>query len=277
MYRILSWVGTVLFGIAFAVTLLVFDVLLRISALFGLRAVERVGILLQVALVRCLPLVGTRVEIERSPLVADHTSYLIVSNHQSMFDVPLFGSAFRTHAPKFISKQSLGHGLPGISPHLRLAKHPLIDRSDRGSSVAAIQELGSRVAQGRASAVLFPEGTRSRAGRLMRFRRKGLEALLEAAPETPVVPVALENSWKIMRHDFLPIPWGIQLGMWIGDPMPRHPDEDCKALIDEIEARVRAGGARLRGETATPSADPGPPEPGQEGAPQRSARRVPDG
>ena len=165
MYGALSWAGTVVFAIAFAVTLLVFDVALRVSSLFGLRAVERMGIVLQVALVRCLPLVGTRVEIERSPRVAENTSYLIISNHQSMFDIPLFGFAFRSHAPKFISKQSLGRGLPAISTHLRLAKHPLIDRSDRSSSVEAIRELGARVAAGRASAVLFPEGTRSRAGR----------------------------------------------------------------------------------------------------------------
>lgn len=249
MRQAVSWVGTVVFGIAFAVTLLVFDVALRISALFGLRAVERTGILLQVALIRCLPLVGTRIEVERSPRIAEGASYIIVSNHQSMFDVPLFGFAFRSHAPKFISKQSLGHGLPGISPHLRLAQHPLIDRSDRSSAVDAIRELGDRVAAGRASAVLFPEGTRSPAGQLMRFKRAGLEALLEAAPEAEIVPVALENSWKIMRHNFLPIPWGIPLQMWIGDPMPRDPQEDRKALIDEIEARVRASVMRLKGES----------------------------
>jgi len=256
MHRILSWVGTLVFAIAFALTVLVFDVVLRISALFSLQAVERSGILLQIALVHCLPLVGTRLKIEHSPLVEKGGSYLIVSNHQSMFDVPLFGFAFRSHRPKFISKQSLGRGIPGISPHLRLAEHPLIDRSDRGSSVTAIQELGNRVAEGRASAVLFPEGTRSRAGRLMRFRRKGLESLLDAAPEAEIVPVALENSWKIMRHDFLPIPWGIQLRMWIGDPISRRPGEDRKALIDEVEAQIRAAGARLRDDATAVSARP---------------------
>ena len=248
MHAVVSWIGTVVFAMAFAATLLVFDVALRVSSLFGLRAVERTGILLQIALIRCLPLVGTRVEVECSPRVAEGTSYIIVSNHQSMFDVPLFGFAFRSHAPKFISKQSLGRGIPGISPHLRLSQHPLIDRSDRSSAVNAIRELGSRVAAGRASAVLFPEGTRSRAGRLTRFKRAGLEALLESAPEAEIVPVALENSWKIMRHNFLPIPWGIPLQMWIGDPMPRDPQEDRKALIDEIEARVRASVMRLKGE-----------------------------
>jgi len=258
MRGLLSWAGTITFAIAFALTLLVFDIVLRISALFGLAAVERSGIILQVALVHCLPLVGTRIQLERSPRVAENTSYLIISNHQSMFDIPLFGFVFRTHRPKFISKQSLGRGIPAISTHLRLAKHPLIDRADRGSSVDAIRELGGRVAAGQASAVLFPEGTRSRAGRMMRFRRKGLEALLDAAPLTPVVPVALENSWKIMRHDFLPIPWGIQLKMWVGDPIPRHTDEDRKALIDQIEAKVREGGVRLRGEDpAEPASETG--------------------
>jgi acyltransferase-like protein len=72
---------------------------------------------------------------------------------------------------------------PSVSYNLRRGGHVLIDRNDVPSAIAAIRALGERVCDGRCSAVIFPEGTRARGGALGAFRRAGLSALLDAAPE----------------------------------------------------------------------------------------------
>src|SRR4029077_3511517 len=128
---------------------------------------------LQWTLVRVFRLCDTRLVVERSPQVRPGACYIIISNHQSMFDIPILGSLFFSNFPKYISKRSLGRWIPSVSYNLRRGGHVLIDRSEGAAAVAAIRELGRPVPAGSGSAVIFPEGTRSRAGELREFRRAG--------------------------------------------------------------------------------------------------------
>lgn len=243
---VLSWTTTLVFFPAFGLTLLVFDVAQRVARLFGTRPQEYVAGLLQRTLVRVFALCGTRVALERSPAVRAWTTYIIVSNHQSMFDIALLGAEFFSNFPKYVSKRSLGRWIPSISYNLREGGHILIDRGDAASAVAAIRELGVRAKDGGGSPMIFPEGTRARRGELGTFKQAGLMALLEAAPETPIVPVAIDNSWKLLARNFLPIPWGTRVRMWIGDPIARRPGEDPGALVAEIRNRIDATLSRWR-------------------------------
>ena len=109
---------------------------------------------LQWSLVHTFRICGTQLIVERAPEVLPNTSYVIVSNHQSMFDIPILGSLFFSNFPKYISKRSLGRRIPSVSYNLRKGGHVLIDRSDGPAAVAAIRELGQRVAAGRCSAMM---------------------------------------------------------------------------------------------------------------------------
>ena len=122
----------------------------------------------------------------------------------------------------------------------------LIDRADGAAAVAAIRELGTRVGAGRASAVIFPEGTRAREGDLGRFRPAGTLALLEAAPEAPVVPVAIDGSWRLLRHNLLPVPWGVRVRIHLGAPIPRRAGEDPGAILGQARDAIAAAQARWR-------------------------------
>ena len=246
MRRVLSWAGTAVFLPTFVAILLVFDVAQRIARLFGQRPQEYVAGALQVALVAAFRLCGTRLAIERAPGVRRRTSYVIVSNHQSMFDIPLFAALFFSNFPKYISKRSLGRWIPSVSYNLRRGGHVLIDRGDGAAAVAAIRELGRRVRAGAASAVIFPEGTRARRGALGEFRRAGTAALLEEAPETPVVPVVIDESWRLLARNMLPMPWGVRVRVWIGEPMERHPG-DTRALVERVLEEITATLERWRG------------------------------
>jgi 1-acyl-sn-glycerol-3-phosphate acyltransferase len=246
MKAVRDWFFTVPFLIAFGLTLLVFDVAQRLARLCGRRPHDYVAGALQWTLIRTFAICGTRLEIERSPQVQPHTPYLIIANHQSMFDVPIFGGLFFSNFPKYVSKKSLAKWIPSISYNLRAGGHALIDRDDPEQAVGAIRQLADEVRNRGVSAVIFPEGTRARHGALGPFRRRGALALLEAAPETAVVPVCIDESWRLLRRNLLPTPFGTRVRVWIGAPIERCKGEDPVALLDRVEDAIRAALDRSR-------------------------------
>ncbi|HXQ23811.1 MAG TPA: lysophospholipid acyltransferase family protein [Candidatus Acidoferrales bacterium] len=240
MHGLRDWILTIPFLLTFGLILVVFDVAQRVARLFGQRPQEYVAGALQVALVWAFRICGTRLLVERSPHVRPRTPYLIIANHQSMFDVPIFGALLFTNFPKYVSKRELARWIPSISYNLRRGGNAIIDRGDPDQAVAAIQALAQQVRTRGVSAVIFPEGTRARRGELGQFRRRGTLALLDAAPDTAVVPVCIDQSWRLLRHNLMPVPFGTRVHVWIGDPIERQPDEDRDAILDEVEERIRA-------------------------------------
>ncbi|MCZ6825869.1 MAG: lysophospholipid acyltransferase family protein [Gemmatimonadetes bacterium] len=189
---------------------------------------------MQVAIVWAFRICGTRFEVERAPEMKPHTSYLLIANHQSMFDVPIAGSLLFSNFPKYIAKRKLARGIPGISYNLRRGGHALIDRQDREQATKAIHALGVWAQARGVSPLIYPEGTRARRGELGSFKPSGSLSLMKAAPALPIVPFVVDGSWRLMRFDMLPIPFGTRIRVHIGAPIERHPDEDARALLDEV-------------------------------------------
>jgi 1-acyl-sn-glycerol-3-phosphate acyltransferase len=240
MHRVLDWVFTVPFLLAFGLLLAVFDPLQRLARLFGQRPQEIVVGALQFSLLWALRIAGTRIAVERSDAIQPWKPYLIVANHQSMFDIPIFGGLLFTNFPKYISKRSLARWIPSISYNLRRGGNAIIDRSDRGQALGAIRTLGDQVRERGVSAVIYPEGTRARRGELGEFKPKGFLELLDAAPGVEVMPVAIDNSWKLLRHNFLPVPFGTRVRVYFGQPIARRDGEDGGALLDRVRAEIDA-------------------------------------
>lgn len=245
----MDWLVTPPFLLAFGGTLLVFDPLQRVARLFGRRPQEAVAGALQLALLGVFRLAGTRVEVERDPGVLPRTPYLLVANHQSMFDVPLFGALLFSNYPKYVAKSSLAKWLPSISYNLRRGGNAIIDRSDREGATKAIRALGREVRERGVSAVIYPEGTRSRGGELGRFKPAGALALLEEAPEAAVVPVAIDGSWRLLRFNLWPVRFGTHVRIHIGAPRERSPgesDEDRRALLEACRSEIETTLTRWR-------------------------------
>jgi len=229
--RVIDWIATLPFLLAFGAILLVFDPLQRLARRFGRRPQERVAGWLQVCLVHALRLTGARVEVERSPLLVRGRPYLFIGNHQSMFDIPIHGAVLVSHFPKYVSKRELARWIPSISYNLRAGGNAIIDRSDREQATSVIRRLGEQVVERGVSAVLYPEGTRARAGELARFRPAGALALFEAAPDVPVVPLTIDGSWCLLRSNLLPVPFGTRIRVRVGDPIERRSDESPSEIL----------------------------------------------
>ena len=235
--RVRDWITTIPTLVGFGGVLLVADPILRVMRLFGERAMSVVAQWAQAALLSVFRLSGARISVERSPALRDAEGYLLVSNHQSMVDIPLIGGTFRFNFPKFVTKKELSKWIPTVSFNVRAGGHLIIDRAKGSEAVARMRDFG-RASQGKGvSPVIFVEGSRSRDGRLKEFKRAGLAALMEAAPDLKVVPVAIDGSWKLLKDKFLPVPWGVDLRIRFLDPIDRTGDEDP----DDVLQRVREG------------------------------------
>ncbi|MEE3331173.1 MAG: lysophospholipid acyltransferase family protein [Myxococcota bacterium] len=232
--RLIDWLFTIPFLALFGGTLLAFDPLQRIARLFGQRPQEIVAGALQIVLVWVFRIAGTRLEVERSPGVLPSSPYLFISNHQSLFDIPILGALLFSNFPKYVSKQELAKWIPSISYNLRRGGNAIIDRTDRGQATSAIRKLAQQVTERGVSAVLYPEGTRARRGELRRFRNAGAIALLEAAPGVPVVPITIDGSWELLRFNLMPVPFGTRVRVRIGTPIERKPDEDPVAVLEGV-------------------------------------------
>lgn len=253
MHRVRDWLFTIPFLLVFGLLLAVFDPLQRVARLFGQRPQEVVAGVLQQSLLWAFRICGTRIEVERSPALRPWTPYLIVANHQSMFDIPIFGGLLFSNFPKYISKRSLARWIPSISYNLRRGGNAIIDRGDRDQALVAIRALGDQVRQRGVSAVIYPEGTRARHGALGEFKPQGFLALLAAAPGVEVVPVAIDNSWQLLRHNLLPVPFGTRVRVHFGSPMARRADEDGGALLARARDEIQRVLAAWRDADASPA------------------------
>ncbi len=228
--RIVDWVFTLPFLIAFGGALAIFDPVQRLARQFGQRPQEIAVGALQTTLLGAFRLCGTRLLVERAPEVRPRTGYVLIANHQSMFDVPILGALLFSNYPKYVSKKELARGIPSISYNLRRGGNAVIDRAHREQAVTAIRSLGQTAQARNVSVVIYPEGTRSRAGELRPFKPAGALALLEAAPALPVVPVAIDESWRLLAHNLLPVPFGTRVRVRFGAPIARTADDGPELL-----------------------------------------------
>lgn len=123
--------------------------------------------------------------------------FILVSNHQSLLDIPCYMNFFRTLDLRFITKAELGRHVPLVSEMLRSHEHCLIPR--RTSSVTAMKVLNKfckRVMQKGQIPVIFPEGTRTKNGNVGKFYSAGFRKLIEET-HLPIVVCALDGGWQI--------------------------------------------------------------------------------
>jgi 1-acyl-sn-glycerol-3-phosphate acyltransferase len=130
---------------------------------------------------------------------------IFLANHQSMYDIPVLIWFLRKYHAKFISKIELTKGIPSISYNLKYGGAANIDRKDSRQSITEIAKLGTRMKENKWSAVIFPEGTRSKDGNMKTFQIGGVATLLKKCPEALIVPIAIDNAWKMVLYGAFPL------------------------------------------------------------------------
>ena len=238
MTKLLSYPLSIIYYVVFGFTLLVFHPIQWLMLnVFGYQAHKVSVDWLQFFLLRCQNVLGTRFSFYNTFHIPENKPVIIVSNHQSMFDIPPIIWFLRKQHPKFISKIELGKGIPSVSYNLRHGGSVLIDRKNPKQAINAIKTFATYIEEHKRGAVIFPEGTRSRDGKPKSFQVKGLLTLFEGIPSAVIIPLTINNSWKTIRYGKFPMGLGSHIKIKVHEPLVLA-DHDPSELIAKIESQI---------------------------------------
>ena len=204
--KILSYILSPIFALVFYTLLIIFHPMQWLGLkLFGYKGHKFVVDYMNWVLMKSLLFLLIPVKVENEYDLPEDTTLIFVANHQGMFDIPPIIWKFRKHHPKFVSKVELGKGIPSISFNLRHGGAALINRKDGKQAIAELTAFAKKINQNKWSAVIFPEGTRSRNGEPKIFAANGLKVLTKYNKEGYVVPLTINNSWKVFKYGKFPL------------------------------------------------------------------------
>lgn len=205
---------------------------------FGYQVHKKIVDALQFSIMCCLSILGTRFTWESTVEIPKNQPLLIVSNHQSMYDISPIMWYFRAHHVKFVSKKELGRGIPSVSYNLRHGGSVLIDRKNPRQALPAMMKFGEYLENTKYAGVIFPEGTRSKDGHPKPFKTKGLEILIKKMPSAWIVPMTINNSWKMLRYGKFPMGIGNHIKFTVHKPLEIATFTDKKALLTTVEETI---------------------------------------
>jgi 1-acyl-sn-glycerol-3-phosphate acyltransferase len=163
---------------------------------------------------RCI-LLGSRIKVNVKGLsnIDPTKPYIYMSNHQSNFDIPVI-LGFLDVQFRWLAKAEL-FKIPVFGYAMARAGYISIDRSNRKSAFRSLKKAAAIIRSG-VSVLIFPEGTRSRDGKLQPFKKGGFVLSLQAG--VPIVPVLITGTYAIMSKKGLHIiPGTVELE--IGKPI----------------------------------------------------------
>lgn len=207
--------------------------------LWGYHARNKSVEFLNFLLIKNLSILGSRVSFRGFEKLPADRPLIIISNHQSTLDISPVVWGFRKHHPKFIAKKELEKGIPSISYNLRHGGSALIDRSKRSQSVKEIIRLGRYIEKEKYAACIFPEGTRSRDGKLKEFQSAGIISLLRSAPSAIVVPFVIDGNYQLVARGHFPLTVGVSLTYTALDPIDPA-GKDPEAIVRVVEEEIKA-------------------------------------
>jgi 1-acyl-sn-glycerol-3-phosphate acyltransferase len=206
MKKFLGYILSPIAIIAFVLLLCIFHPIQWISyRFFGYKAHKFWVDILDFFLTKTTYILGNTVTFINNQNLPTDRPILFLSNHQSLFDIPPLIWYLRKYHAKFISKIELTKGIPSISFNLKYGGGANIDRKDARHSLMEMGKLGTRMKENNWSAVIFPEGTRSKTGQVKPFQAGGIAIILKKCPNALLVPIAIHNSWKMIQYGVYPL------------------------------------------------------------------------
>jgi 1-acyl-sn-glycerol-3-phosphate acyltransferase len=179
-----------------------------------------------------------RVTVKGRENVDPSQSYVIVSNHQSQFDIfVLYG--WLDIDFKWVMKKEL-RKVPAIGIACERLGHIYVDRSNREAALASINAAKQRIVDG-TSVLFFPEGTRSRTKHMRPFKKGAFRMALDL--QLPILPITIQGTRDILPSDTLDLYPG-RATMIINPPIAvdLYDNTRLKELIDHTREVIAAPG-----------------------------------
>ena len=177
---------------------------------------------------------GTRIKITGKEKIQRNQPYIVISNHQSLFDVwALIGKI--PLQIRWIVKLEI-RKMPIFGYALERMGHIYVNRKNRNAAAASLEKAARKI-KGGTSVIIFPEGTRSKNGHLLRFRRGG--GIIALKSGVPILPVTINGSRFVLLKDTLDLMPG-KIEVIVGDIIdPGQFDENrIDDLMDTVKSTI---------------------------------------
>jgi 1-acyl-sn-glycerol-3-phosphate acyltransferase len=175
---------------------------------------------------------GTRLVIRGREKIEKGCSYIVMANHQSLFDVWALIGMLPLQL-RWIIKSDIKK-MPIFGYALERMGHIYVDRRRRKDTALSLEEALQKMGE-RASVVIFPEGTRSKDGHLQKFHKGG--AIIAIRSGVPILPVTVNGGRFVLPKDTLALMPG-KIEVVVGDVIdPGMFDENSK---DELMRAVKS-------------------------------------
>lgn len=182
-----------------------------------------------VVLCRCNLLWKIKVEGREKALNGE--TYVIISNHQSILDILLITSLrFRI---RWISKIE-NFSVPILNWSMRMAKYIPVDRGNKESKEVMMEESIRTLKKG-ISIMMFPEGTRSKDGRIMDFKKGAFQMALNTG--RPILPILIDGTGKVLPKKGIIFSGGYLLKIRLMDPV--YPQSFSSSDPEELASFFR--------------------------------------
>ena len=165
-------------------------------------------------------------------------SYVLMSNHQSHFDIPILYRAIEGRRMRMVTKTEL-FKIPVFSRAMRVAQMVEVDRSNRERAIASLRAAGELIRSG-VNVWIAPEGTRSKTGQLGRLKKGGF--MLATETGTPILPIALAGTHQILPPGSISVRRGVRVKVTFGAPIEVE-GRTTESLMDEVGAFLAAHAA----------------------------------
>ena len=195
---------------------------------------------------RCaFAIAGIHIAVEGRERLGDVRNTVVVANHLSHLDPPAIylGLGVRLVA---LAKREV-FDIPLFSTVIRKAGFLSIQRGDRHDAANAVNKMAEALKRG-ACVMVFPEGTRSRTGELMPFKKGAFVAGIEAGSR--ILPLAIFGTGALMpTHGYALRPGRVRIVVLDPVDAGRYPYADRDALVAEVRGRIAAALDAERGGT----------------------------
>lgn len=183
-------------------------------------------------------ILGLKVEVEGLENVDPAKSYVFMANHVSFLDGPLLFYVIPQRV-RVILKKSIFR-IPVVGPGMRLVGFIPVDRKRASGGKRSIDEAARLMRERGYSFLIFPEGTRSRDGRLQPFKRGGF--FLAIAAKAPIIPITIKGTFELMpKGRIFPRQGNIKVIFHRPVEVAGKTADDIPALIDEVFGAIEIG------------------------------------
>jgi 1-acyl-sn-glycerol-3-phosphate acyltransferase len=177
---------------------------------------------------------GIRTRVEGVENLAPQKTAIYCANHQSAMDIPILFVNLPVQF-RFVAKRSL-FKMPFLGWHLKRSGHIPVDRERPREAMRSLDEAAEKIRAG-SSVILFPEGHRSRNGKMGQFKSGSFYLAIQAG--VPVVPITLNGTRAVLKPDTYHVRAG-QTEMIVHPPIPTRglTLRDVDALSGKVRARI---------------------------------------